>query len=123
MPNTPPENLLELETQAMFEDLWFHVDPREAPLLGTRPSDRGWIVYHTAKWCGPCKRMDIAAIAAAAAERGLTVWRVDQDVNDYTTGYCGVRSIPTFQMCVPKKIVSTFQPASTESVLEWMKSL
>lgn len=115
--------LKELETQDMFEALWFHVDPHKAPLPGTRSVDRAWIVYHTAKWCGPCKRMDVAAIVAAAAERGLTVWRVDQNVNDYTTGYCNVRSIPTFQLCVPKKIVSTLQPASTDAVLEWITSM
>lgn len=122
-PPSSKNDVLEMETQALFESLWFHTDPNESPRTGQRASDRGWIVYHTARWCAPCKRMNIAEIAAAARERNLTVWRVDQDVNDYTTGYCGIRSIPTFQMCVPKKIVSTLQPTSTESVLEWIKSL
>ena len=111
--------LRSLGTQAVFEELWFHKDLK-TPLAGMRPSDCAWIQYHTAKWCGPCKRLDIPAIVAAAEARGLTVWKIDVDDNEYTSGYCGVRSIPTFQMCVPKSIRSTFQPANTEAVIEWI---
>ena len=109
-----------LATQAEFEELWFHKDPK-TPLPGMRATDRGWIMYHTAKWCGPCKRMDLAAIVAAAEARGLTVWKIDVDENDYTSGYCGVSSIPSFQFCVPKKIISTFQPPNTQAVCDWMR--
>ena len=114
--------LVPLETQAQFEEMWFHTAVSE-PLPGTRPADCGWIQYHTATWCGPCRRLDLTAIVAAAERVGLTVWKIDVDKNEYTSGYCGVRSIPTFQFCLPKKIMKTLQPRSTEEVLEWLTTL
>jgi thioredoxin-like negative regulator of GroEL len=108
-----------MKSQELFETLWFHTDP--APLPNTRAEDRAWIQYHTAKWCGPCKQLDIESLVKVAEERGLTVWKIDVDENDYTSGYCGVRSIPTWQFCVPKKIVSTVQNSSTEKVAEWIR--
>jgi hypothetical protein len=112
--------LLDLATQDMFELMWFH---QGAALPGMRSQDGGWIVYHTAKWCKPCQRMNKQAIVDAAEARGLTVWLVDQDVNDYTTGYCGVRSIPTFQFYTPRQVGITLQPRDTEDVLQWISTL
>jgi thioredoxin-like negative regulator of GroEL len=108
-----------LDTQAEFEKMWFHTE--STPLPGTRPRDMAWIQYHTAKWCGPCRQLDLAAIVAAAEERGLSIWKIDVDVNDYTSGYCGVRTIPTFQLCVPHKIVSTCSGKTTDGILAWIK--
>jgi hypothetical protein len=106
----------------MFEKMWFH--PADSgPLQGTRPTDRGWILYHTATWCGACKRLDIPAIVAAAERRGLFVWKIDVDENDYTSGFCGVRSMPTFQFCVPRKIASAIQSCETQKVVSWISSL
>jgi hypothetical protein len=109
-------------SQELFETLWFHADPAH-PYPNTRPADRAWIQYHTAKWCSPCKQLDLAALVQAAEERGLTVWKIDVDENDYTSGYCGVRSMPTWQFCMPKRIVSTLQSSSTEKVAEWIRQL
>jgi len=110
-----------LNTQAEFESMWFHVGDLKTPLNGMRAGDGAWIQYHTAKWCGPCQRLDVPTIVAAAEAQGLTVWKIDVDANDYTSGYCGVRSIPTFQFCVPKDIRSTFQPKNTEDVVRWIE--
>ncbi len=110
--------LISMKTQDLFETLWFHKSIE--PLEYMRTSDRGWIQYHTAKWCGPCKRLDVDVIVQAAEEQGLAVWKIDVDENDYTSGYCGVRTIPTWQFCVPGKIVSTFQPRDTDHVVEWI---
>lgn len=112
-----------LESQQQFESMWFHEDPARASLSGTRAADRGWIVQYSAKWCGPCKRIDSAALDAAAKARGLTVWKCDIDENEYTPGYCGVRAVPTFHFCVPRKIVSKKEGGSTEEVVAWINGL
>lgn len=111
--------LLDMKTQELFETLWFHKD-KTAPLDGMRSSDCGWIQYHTAKWCGPCKRLDIPAVIKAAEEAGLAIWKIDIDENDYTSGYCGIRTFPTWQFCVPQKIISTIQQSDTAKVVEWI---
>ena len=110
--------LLDLKTQEQFESMWF-LTHGEKPHKGMR-EDGAWIQYHTATWCGACKRLDLPAIIKAAEAKGVAIWKIDVDVNDYTSGYCGVRSMPTFQICVPKKIVSTLQSSDTATVLNWI---
>ena len=114
--------LLSMKTQALFETLWFHKD-LTTPLEGQRATDCAWIQYHSAKWCGPCKRLDVPEIIRAAEGVNLAVWKIDVDENDYTSGYCGVHSIPTWQFCVPGKILSTAQLSDTEKVVEWIQAL
>jgi len=101
-----------LETQEQFESMWFGAED-------TQP----WIIYFTAKWCGPCKKLDSEALAKVAEERGITMWKCDIDVNDYTPGYCGVKSIPYFMYFKPKTIASSFQSTDTESVAMWIRLL
>jgi thioredoxin-like negative regulator of GroEL len=111
--------LLDLKTQMEFEAMWFH-DVGKPVLPGMR-ADGVWIQYHTATWCGACKRLDLPAILKAAEAKDVHVWKIDVDVNEYTSGYCGVRSMPTFQICIPKKIVSTLQSSDTTTVIDWIQ--
>ncbi len=111
-----------LTTQEQFEELWFHRDPAKPTLEGQRSSDRAWIVYFGAKWCGPCKRLDIDSIQTAANNQGIPLWKCDVDENDYTPGYCQVRSIPTFICFTPGTLVGNLQSSDTSAVIEWIKS-
>jgi len=111
-----------LETQAMFEELWTYNKTDPAP-EGLREDDHKWIVYFTAKWCGPCKQIDVDHIDIASCARGFTLWKCDIDVNDYTPGYCGVRTVPTFMCFEPKKIVSTLKSNNTMEIMNWISAL
>lgn len=106
-----------LETQAEFESLWFH---SSAPDDLSAPK---WIVYFTAGWCKPCKALDLDRLETAAADAHIPIYKCDDDINNYTGGFCGVRSFPTFIYCKPKTIVSTFRSNKTESVVEWIQTL
>jgi len=115
----------DLVSQEIFELLWNHkTDETGATPYeyyeGCRPKDRSWIVYFTAAWCGPCKRLDTAILDEVAKSKELTIWKCDVVVNDYTSGYCGVKSFPTFMHFQPKKVVSTFQSNNTDEVSEWL---
>lgn len=110
-----------LDTQEMFETLWFHKE--DSPLEGMRASDKGWLVYFTATWCGPCQRLDVSKLDETATKSGLTLWKCDITKNDYTPGYCGVRSIPTFMFFQPGKSVKTLQSSDTEAVVQWIQTL
>jgi thioredoxin-like negative regulator of GroEL len=112
-----------MKTQELFETLWFHKPDTDTPLPNMRPSDKAWIMYYTAAWCKPCGRVNVPEVVEVAETLGLTVWKVDIDVNDYTAGYCGVRSIPTWQLCVPGRIVATLQSSSTEAIREWIRDV
>jgi len=45
------------------------------------------------------------------------------DQNNYSPGYCGVRSIPTLITIYKKKIVNTFTSSNTENVELTLRNL
>lgn len=111
-----------LETQEQFEQLWF-LQPQQQPIAGMRPTDRAWIVWFSAAWCNPCKRLDATRIEAAAAAKGIPIWKCDDTINNYTGGYCGVRAIPTFIFMRPKQIQTKITNSDTDTVIQWIQSL
>jgi thioredoxin-like negative regulator of GroEL len=112
----------DLPTQEMFEELWTQ-SPEPGPdcFDGCRDADNSWIVYFTAAWCGPCKRLNCDELDKVAKERELTIWKCDAVVNDYTAGYCAVKAFPTFMHFRPKKVVSMIQSNDTEAVKRWLR--
>jgi len=110
------------DTQAEFELYWFGKAEASKP-AGFRASDKAFIVYFTASWCGPCKRLDIDSIENFAKQAGVPIWKVEQTVNDYTAGYCDVRSLPTFALMRPRLIVSKVSSSNTSDVLAWMSTV
>ncbi len=99
-----------LETQADFETLWFG-----------RSTVRRWIVYFTASWCKACKKLDLEAISTAAATKDIELYKCDESMNDYTPGYCGVRTFPTFVLFEPQATKSTLQSSDTQKVILWVQ--
>jgi thiol-disulfide isomerase/thioredoxin len=108
------------DTQLEFEEYWYGRAELVKP-AGFRSSDKGFFIYFTATWCGACKRLDLDAVEAAAKSVGVPLWKVEQTVNDYTAGYCDVRSLPTFIFVTPKSIVSRISSSATGDVVNWMK--
>ena len=111
-----------LETQAQFEQLWFYSEGNPKP-EGMRRTDNAFIVYFTAAWCKPCQKLDCDLLAAYAALQGLTIFKCDATVNDYTSGYCQIRAFPTFVLYRPRQEVLRFQSNNTEAVKDWLQSL
>jgi thioredoxin-like negative regulator of GroEL len=93
-------------------------------MIGVQPPEPGQIlpnfsvIYFTAGWCSACRRLDLAAIEAATV--GANWLKCDVDQNNYTAGYCGVRSIPTFLIVADKKIVGTLSSSDTQKVIDWV---
>lgn len=78
------------------------------------------VVYFTATWCGACTRLNLPEIELAFKAEWL---KCDIDKNDYTAGYCGIRSIPTFLVVYKKKIVGTLSSSNTKEVISWLQSI
>jgi thioredoxin-like negative regulator of GroEL len=104
-----------LNTQIEFEEL-----------IGLQEIEEGveipkfTVVYFTAIWCTACRRLDMGAIEAATP--GINWLKCDVDQNNYTAGYCGVRSIPSFLIVANKKILSTLQSTDNQKVIDWVNS-
>ncbi len=111
-PVKPTEEMTPLRTQEEFEILLGKVaTEKPVPLVS--------IVYFTATWCKACKRLDLEQIKGVLP--AATWFKCDIDVNDYTAGYCGIRSIPTFLIIRDKKVLSQLGDSRTEKVVEWLK--
>ncbi len=103
-----------LISQVEFEQLIGLQEP-EAPLPNFT------IVYFTAGWCSACRRLDLPAIEAATS--GANWLKCDVDSNNYTAGYCGIRSIPTFLAVVDKKVAGKLSSSNNQDVIDWVNGL
>ena len=92
-------------------------------LLGRAPTDKLIplisVIYFTAEWCKACKKLNLDEIRNTLQDASWL--KCDIDKNDYTAGYCGIRSIPTFLVIRDKKVMGQLQDSRTEKVVEWLK--
>jgi thioredoxin 1 len=103
-----------LETQEQFE-----------VLIGKSPSDvplpKLTVIWFSAEWCGPCKKIQIDEIMREF-QKDANWLKCDIDRNDYTAGYCGIRSIPTFMIIYDTMILGTKSSSNTNEILQWLNS-
>jgi thioredoxin-like negative regulator of GroEL len=103
-----------LENQEMFEMLLGKI-PSEKPVPGFA------VIWFSAKWCGPCRRVNESILLEMVPEAKW--YKCDIDENDYTPGYCGIRSIPNFVAISNQKIVGQLQTSDTLQIIDWVKRL
>ena len=99
------EKMIPLPTQELFESFYKTV---------SRPT----LIYFTASWCGPCKRLDWDVLFDHL--KTTEVYKCDVSENTYTPGFCGVKSIPAFMMLRPGQAPASFQSSDTALVAEWL---
>ena len=104
-----------LPDQEYFEAL---IGKRTDDRLVKRGAARFVVIYFTAKWCGACKRLDLTKICSGFP--GIVFYKCDIDENDYTAGYCGINSIPTFLYIQDGKILGTLGSSDTQKVGDWI---
>ena len=78
------------------------------------------VIWFSAEWCGPCKKINIDSLMDNYKANWL---KCDIDRNDYTAGYCNIRSIPTFLVVYKKQILDIKSSSSTGEILAWLESL
>jgi thioredoxin-like negative regulator of GroEL len=85
----------------------------------TTPHEPIVIVKFGATWCNPCKKIDVKYLLSLSDR--VKWYECDIDENDYTAGYCGVRSIPAFLAIVNGRPQPLFVSSDTMKVAEWIK--
>jgi putative thioredoxin len=75
-----------------------------------------------AEWCGPCKELTpvLEKVAAAYADKGVTLVKVNVDENNFIASQFQVRSIPTVYAIYQGQPVADLSPARTEPQLTQM---
>ena len=83
------------------------------------PHDPIVVLKFGATWCGPCKRIDTGMLLGLSDK--IKWYECDVDENDYTPGYCGVKSIPAFLAIVNGNPQPLFTSSDTMKVAQWIK--
>jgi thiol-disulfide isomerase/thioredoxin len=85
------------------------------------PKDKYIIIYFSAKWCGPCKAMNIPELEKLRSD---VVWyKCDVDDMEYTSIYCDVKTIPAFMGIINGKCTETMCKLSQSQISQWVTSL
>lgn len=83
-----------------------------------------FIVWFSATWCGPCRSIDAAAVAATAKKVNVPLFHCDIDAGKRIAHICGIRSIPTFMTFVdgePGKKLATSNTVAICGFIEKFK--
>lgn len=116
---TDANGMTPLPSHQAFEDM---LRPR-----GNRPSAHiheatyaPWVVVcFSAKWCGPCQKLNKKWIVAKTP--GVQWYSCDVDENDITLGYCSLKGIPGFCIIKDGMFKDKKQGAANEDdVLSWL---
>lgn len=104
-------NILKLVNHELFESIF---SPQ-----GKSEHQYPILLNFTAKWCGPCQRVDWEFLRTEFPE--LTIYKCDIDENKYTPGFCGVKPIPAFMMVYgPKQVSPLVQMSDTVKIATWI---
>ena len=116
VPLPPPDN--DQVKKTMMVPL---TQPHLEATLSSRTPPFLIVIYFTAKWCGPCKSVNLNRVVNY--RKGIDWYLCDVDENDYSAGYCQVRSVPSWLAVHRGKPLPLFQSSNDLEICRWLSTL
>jgi hypothetical protein len=100
----------------------------EAMFRSRRPIDESfftntepWVaISFSAKWCGPCQKINKKALVSSSPE--IKWYSVDVDINKTSLGYCGLYKIPSFVLIKDGVFLDRKEGASSlADIILWLQ--
>ena len=95
--DTQAQTVIELNRQQFLDKVWnYETSPEAWKYQGTLPC----VIDFSAKWCGPCRKMEpiLENLALKYRDR-IIIYKVDVDKEKELAALFGVSSIPAFLFC------------------------
>lgn len=110
--------MLQLTTLEHFETLWNGYDATG------NPGPIRFLVWFSAPWCGPCKKIVVADIEEAARDANIPFfYYCDAELNPATVERAGVRSFPVFILYSRKQEIGRRAHFDTTKICQWIRKM
>jgi thioredoxin-like negative regulator of GroEL len=93
----------------MLEQMLQNNLPKQPPLC---------MIYFTATWCGPCNGLPLDEITSLNPDIHWFICDIDQ--NRYSSGYCGINSVPSFMGIVNGKPVQPLSSSTPSNIAKYI---
>lgn len=82
------------------------------------------ILWFSAKWCGPCQRMDKPTLKSEADSLGFPLYYVDIETVPQLAEQFEIKSLPTFVLTNSQgQVDARRMNADTTKICQWMRQL
>ena len=80
------------------------------------------VIYFTASWCGPCKRVNLQRVTKF--RKDIAWYLCDVDENSYSLGFCGGKQIPSWLALVNGKAAGPLLVSADDAqTCRWLAAL
>lgn len=81
------------------------------------------LLYFTASWCGPCKRISPIINDKFTKINNLQIYKIDIDSNDEICEKYNIKSVPTFILIYNNDIIMTYNGSDPVMLLNNIKDI
>ena len=80
------------------------------------------LIWYSAEWCGPCRRIDTAAVQAAADTAHIDFAHCDVDKISMAVHVHSISRIPTFILFRDGREIARIGSADTTEIIAWIQA-
>lgn len=80
------------------------------------------LIWYSAHWCGPCRRINAVTIEAAATKAGIAFAHCDVDKVSMAVHIHSISRIPTFILFRDGREIARIGSADTAEIVAWIQA-